>query len=126
MTSSRNPVNWFEIPVADLERAITFYTAVFGYELKRVEMGEMQMAWFPLGDMETPGATGSLVRHECFVPSRAGTLVYFTVPDINAALEKIKVNGGKELKPKTGIGQYGFIAHFEDSEGNGVALHSFA
>jgi predicted enzyme related to lactoylglutathione lyase len=29
--------------------------------------------------------------------------------------------GGKRRR---GIGEYGFIAHFEDSEGNRVALHS--
>jgi predicted enzyme related to lactoylglutathione lyase len=32
--------------------------------------------------------------------------------------------GGKVLRAKTGIGEYGFVGHFEDSEGNRVALHS--
>jgi len=28
------------------------------------------------------------------------------------------------LLPKMSIGEYGFIAHFQDSEGNRVALHA--
>ncbi len=32
-------------------------------------------------------------------------------------------NGGKTLMPRTSIGDHGFIAHFEDTEGNRVALH---
>ena len=32
--------------------------------------------------------------------------------------------GGKTLLPKISIGEHGFVAHFEDSEGNRVALHS--
>ena len=31
--------------------------------------------------------------------------------------------GGKMLILRRSIGQYGFIAQFEDSEGNRVALH---
>jgi predicted enzyme related to lactoylglutathione lyase len=48
------------------------------------------------------------------------------MPDIDDALVRIIENGGKVLKSRTAIGPYGFIGHFEDCEGNGVALHSFA
>jgi predicted enzyme related to lactoylglutathione lyase len=30
----------------------------------------------------------------------------------------------KVLTPKKSIGEHGFVGHFEDSEGNGVAPHS--
>jgi predicted enzyme related to lactoylglutathione lyase len=46
------------------------------------------------------------------------------VDDINAALKKVEEKGGKILNPKNSIGEFGFVAHFEDSEGNRVALHS--
>jgi predicted enzyme related to lactoylglutathione lyase len=84
------------------------------------------MAMFPINGPTIPGVCGALVKGECFVPSKTGTLIYFSVPDIDAALERIVAGGGKVLKPKTAIGPYGFIGHFEDCEGNGVALHSFA
>jgi hypothetical protein len=118
-----NLVNWFEIPVHDLDRAKRFYENVLGVELSRQEMGPWLMAWFPMTE-GLPGATGSLVKGEGYVPSTAGSMVYFTVADLEAALERVAANGGEVLLPKTGIGEYGFIAHFRDSEGNRAALHT--
>jgi uncharacterized protein len=123
MPGQMNPVNWFEIPVMDLERAMKFYESALGIKLSRNDMGPLKMAWFPRAG-EAMGATGSLVKADGYIPSHAGTLVYITVADINATLAKINAKGGKTLLPRMAIGEYGFIAHFEDSEGNRVALHS--
>jgi predicted enzyme related to lactoylglutathione lyase len=65
-----------------------------------------------------------LIRSKTFAPSYAGTMVYFDVDDIDATLARVASIGGKILNPKTSIGEYGFVGHFEDSEGNRVALHS--
>jgi predicted enzyme related to lactoylglutathione lyase len=70
------------------------------------------------------GATGVLVKAEGYAPSHAGTVVYLTVDNRDGMLTRVHASGGKTLMPKMGIGAYGFIAHFEDSEGNRVALHS--
>ena len=118
-----NPVTWFEIPVRNMEKAKKFYEAILDIELARNEMGPMKMAWFPMAQ-GAPGAAGSLVQAEKYTPSHAGTLVYLHVNDIDDILARVKVHGGKVLLPKTGIGEYGFIAHFEDTEGNRVALHA--
>ena len=67
---------------------------------------------------------GALVKEETFVPSYAGSLVYFSVIDIAETLEKVVANKGKMLVPKTAIGEYGFCAYFEDSEGNRIGLHT--
>ena len=119
-----NPVGWFEIPATDLKRAKKFYEGVFGVKLSLQTMGPCEMAWFPMGP-KTYGATGSLVKIDgYFKPSHEGSLVYFSVPAINPALARITRRGGKTLMPRTPIGEHGFIAHFEDSEGNRVALHA--
>ena len=118
-----NPVNWFEIPVNDLKKAAKFYENVFGYKLSPMEMGAMKMEMFPMEQNEA-GSAGGLMKSEGYVPSKTGTTVYFTVQDIDKTLEKIKKNGGKILMPKSSIGEHGFISHFEDCEGNRVALHS--
>lgn len=118
-----NPVNWFEIPANDLEQARGFYEAVFNIEMQVTEMGPSLMAWFPGGPGE-PGATGTLIKTEGYIPSHEGSVVYFGVEDIEATLTKIENNGGKTLVPKMSIGEYGFIAQFEDNQGNRVALHS--
>ena len=118
-----NPVNWFEIPVSDLQRAKNFYETVLGYELLLREMGPLKMAWFPMEE-GAEYATGSLVQAESYVPSRHGSLVYFGVKDISKALELVTQNGGKIINEKSPIGEFGFVAHFEDCEGNRIALHS--
>jgi len=115
--------NWFEIPVKDLDRAIKFYEKVFDVKLAREDMGGMKMAMFPF-TQDTPGAAGSLIKGESYEPSHAGTVVYFSVEDIPDTLRRVNANGGKTLMPKTAIGQYGFIAQYEDTEGNRLALHS--
>jgi uncharacterized protein len=102
-----NPVNWFEIPVTDMDRAKQFYESVFGYEININKMGDIEMGWFPF-DHEAPGATGTLIKNENYIPSHQGSLVYFSVPEID------------EIMP---IGEHGFCGIFEDTEGNRVALH---
>jgi predicted enzyme related to lactoylglutathione lyase len=123
MSTATNPVNWFEIPTTDLNRAKRFYEIVFEIELSLHDMGPLKMAWFPM-QPDAPGATGTLVQSDHYTPSHEGTLVYFSVPDIEAALERVTANSGKIINAKTSIGEYGFVGHFEDCEGNRVALHS--
>lgn len=123
MAPRSNHCVWFEIPTHDLERARAFYEHVLQAELSVHDFGELKMAWFPMTS-GAPGSAGCLIHQESYVPSYAGTLVYLSVPDIDAALERVAARGGKVLNPKTSIGECGFVGHFEDSEGNRVALHS--
>jgi predicted enzyme related to lactoylglutathione lyase len=118
-----NMANWFEIPVKDLERAMKFYETAFDLKLSPEEMGSMKMAMFPFAQ-DARGASGALIKGESYEPSHSGTVVYFTVDSIEETLMRINGAGGKTFMPKTGIGQYGFIAQYEDTEGNRLALHS--
>jgi uncharacterized protein len=122
MAATSNPIVWFEIPVSDMRRAIKFYEATFETRLEPTEVQGMQLAFFQ-ADRESYGAGGALVHSPPIEPSHQGTTVYFRVASIDPALEKIVRAGGKTLIPRRSIGQYGFIAQFEDSEGNRVALH---
>jgi len=123
MNAKMNPVNWFEIPTKDINRAKSFYEKVFGVKLDLQNMDNLKMARFPMED-DAPGSTGSLVQADAYKPSYEGTLVYFSVEDIDGTLTKVEKNGGKILNKKMSIGEYGFVGHFEDTEGNRVALHS--
>ena len=118
-----NPVNWFEIPVSDMTRAKKFYEKVFGVELTPEEMDQYTMSFFPWTE-NAPGSAGMLIKGETYEPSHAGAVLYFSVDDIEETLRKISAEGGRTLMPKKSIGEYGFIAHFEDTEGNRLALHS--
>jgi predicted enzyme related to lactoylglutathione lyase len=118
-----NPVNWFEIPVVDLQRAKSFYEGVFGLSLTLQEMGPFKMAFFPM-ENNVYGTTGALMKADGYAPSRTGIVIYFSVENIEGTLEKVAEGGGKVVTPKMGIGEYGFIGHFADTEGNRIGLHS--
>lgn len=123
MAKKMNPVHWFEISVKEIERARAFYEQVLGVALEVHELGPLTMAWFPMSP-GAGGAMGSLVKADAYTPSHAGTMVYFSVQDIEATLELVRENGGTVLNPKTSIGDFGFVGHFEDCEGNRVGLHA--
>jgi predicted enzyme related to lactoylglutathione lyase len=124
MPADHNPFGWIEIPVSDLERAKAFYESVFEFdELPVHEMGGLKMAWFPMKE-DAIGAAGALCLGDTYEPSHAGTLPYLTTPDIEATLERAEANGGTTILPKMSIGEYGFVAFLEDSEGNRIGLHS--
>lgn len=116
-----NPVVHFEIPVTDMERAVRFYEAVFATGLTRQVVDGHEMAFFPRADGR-PGASGALAKGDVYVPTKAGAILYFDVPQIEPVLERAVVQGGKVLYPKKDIGEGGFVAEIEDSEGNRIAL----
>ena len=122
-----NAISWFEIGVADLERATKFYEAIFGDALIPMDMDSIKMRMFPITDIEN-GVGGALVDSGGFhKPSLTdGPLIYLNGnPDVQIILDKIEAAGGTIMIPKTAISpDYGFMAVFIDSEGNRIGLHS--
>jgi len=123
-----NPIAWFEIYVQDMPRAKAFYEAVFQGELTPLtnpstdSFPGMEMWSFP-SDMTGYGATGALVKMPgC--PSGGSTLVYFSCEDCAVEAERAAAHGGQIFKPKMSIGEHGFIALVQDTEGNMIGLHS--
>lgn len=119
-----NMVGWFEIPVNDMDRARTFYETVFKVDIQVVDFGGLLMGWFP-DRGEVPGAQGTLIKQESYIPSVEGTLVYFISEDVQNELNRVEAAGGTIYQPKTQISpEHGYMGVFIDSEGNRVALHS--
>ena len=116
-----NPVVHFEIPVSDMDRAVRFYEEVFGYSLRRDVVDGYAMAFFLRADGRT-GASGALVKGDVYVPAKAGPVLYFDVAEIDETLARAEAAGATILYPKKDIGEAGFVAEIEDSEGNRIAL----
>ena len=117
-------INWFEIPVSDFARAKKFYETLYGAEVMEMSYPNGKYGMLP-ADMENGGIGGGLVEGEGFIPSDKGTIVYLNGgDDLSLPLSKVEAAGGKIIMPKTSIGGNGFMAHFIDTEGNRVALHS--
>ncbi len=121
-TKLKNPVGYFEIPVQDLEKAIVFYNSVFGFEFQKDTIDGNEMAFFPQVE-KGEGISGSLSKGKTYIPSKTGTLIYFDSENIDETLIKVIKHGGKILYQKKSIGELGFVAEFEDCEGNKIALH---
>ncbi len=119
--SLTNPAIYFEVPVLDMNRAIKFYSSVFEFDFSKENIHGNEMAFFPF-DTKALGITGGLAKGEIYKPSKEGTLVYFFSSDIDLTISKVLAAGGKILFPKTQAGEYGFVAEFEDSEGNRIGL----
>lgn len=120
-----NAVNWFEIPVSDFPRAQAFYETILATKMERMDMGPTVMGMLP-ADQSSVG--GAIVFDGSSQPSANGTVVYLNGgDDLAPILGRVQAAGGRIVVPKTEIGNdFGFFAHFLDSEGNKVGLHSMA
>ena len=120
---------WTDIPVMNLDRAIKFYSAVLGNEVKKLSDGGMDYGLLP---HEGSNASGCLcVRSDSGGvdnrPSANGPLIYLLVEGrLDQAVEAARANGGKILRARQKIGEHGFRAVIIDSEGNRIALHTSA
>lgn len=114
-------ITWFDIPVADLERATAFYRGVTQMHIDHYG-GDVPVAVFGHG----PGdVAGCLFTGENAQPSDHGPLLYFPVEGrLQDAADAVEGLGGKVLEPPHGIPPHGHRAVILDSEGNRIALHS--
>jgi predicted enzyme related to lactoylglutathione lyase len=119
----RNPVGWFEIYVQDMNRAKQFYDTVLGITLSKLNAGDLEMWSFP-GDPHGAGSTGALVHMPGFPSGGNSVLVYFSCADCAVEGSRVSGAGGRIMKDKFSIGQYGFVVLAYDTEGNMFGLHS--
>lgn len=119
----KNPIHWFEIPVADMERAVRFYETVFAIRLRRESMSDVNMAVFPYAEGSTGGALCDLKLYQ---PGPSGPAIYLDGgDDLATPLGRVEAAGGQIVVPKTCISpEIGYMAFFTDSEGNRIGLHS--
>ena len=115
-----NSIFWYEIPAADIDRAIKFYNEIFQSEMKKMEVNEgYPMAMLP----ESLGGGGAIVQGDIYQPYSGGVLIYLNVGDqFDAIYERIPAAGGKIAMEKVDMGGHGYSAFFIDSEGNKIGL----
>jgi uncharacterized protein len=121
--------SWIEIPVENLERALTFYRAVFGLietPLYEDEPPARITVLLPSEkSVRNPGV--SLVQSPTHRPSAGGAQINFPIgdhPTLVTALEAVKVNGA-QLEPLVDTSDGVKYVRVRDSEGNTLALSSY-
>jgi uncharacterized protein len=110
---------WNELSTTDPENALHFYGTRFGW----VKDGEMDMG--SMGKYHFlrhgPGMIGAIMPKMPQMPVSAWTY-YFRVPDIDAAVETIKTNGGTILQEPTEIPGGDYSMNALDPQGAAFAL----
>ena len=109
----------FEIHADDPQRAIRFYTELFGWQFPE---------WFPgywgvmTGEEGTPGIDGGLTQRRGAAPAPGQPLSSFVcvvdVPAIDDYSARAAAAGATVALPKQPIPGVGYSAHFIDTEGN--------
>ena len=123
---AKNAINWFEIPVRNMDRAQKFYETLLGAPMKREQMGPgVTLAVFAYDQAE--GSGGCLFGGESAPePSKGGTLVYLNAePTLDTVLARVEAAGGRITTPPVQLPDgMGVFAHITDTEGNRVGLHA--
>ncbi|HUE62491.1 MAG TPA: VOC family protein [Chthoniobacterales bacterium] len=124
---SADTLCWTDIPVTNLDRAIKFYSAALGRQVRKLSEGGMEYGLLPHQEQNASGClciradSGGVDNR----PSANGPLIYLSVQGrLDEAVEAARANGGKVLRARQQIGEHGFRAVIIDSEGNRIALHS--
>ncbi len=114
----------FEIPADDVKRAQDFYSAVFDWIVN--PMSGMDYTIFQTGPVDQQGMAQEAGFINGGMGKRGGSLTHplitIDVPDIEEAAKKIAASGGKMVQGKLPVGDMGFSAYFQDSEGNTIGL----
>jgi uncharacterized protein len=120
-----NAIGWFDLYVDNLDRAVTFYEAVFERPLEPIgdPTGETAMRAFP-SNMQAYGASGALVKSPHARPGVGGTLLYFSVDDCAITEARVVAAKGTLVRPKFSIGEFGWVSLCIDTEGNMFGLSS--
>src|SRR6185436_1632010 len=114
-----NAIVHFEIPADDLERARKFYKQAFGWKIS--DPWKMSYFFVETRKKGEEGINGGLMQRK--MPGQP-FMNYIAVKSIDASLEKVRSAGGTICMPKTEIGTgMGWIAAFQDTEGNMMGFH---
>jgi predicted enzyme related to lactoylglutathione lyase len=114
----------FAIHVDDTDRAVAFYTAVFGWRFE--PWGPPGFYLIQTGDDASPGVQGLMHKRQ---EPRTGTGLNgfeptFSVDDVDAIAAAVEANGGTLTMKPSHIPTVGTLIRFLDTEGNDVgAMH---
>ncbi len=119
-----DPVQHFEIPAEDMDRARKFYIELFGWEFRDMEGVEYSMIITSPSDEQALPLRGGNVNGGLFKRTARGQtpLIVITVPSLAEYLDRVILAGGRIVMESQRMGDFGLFAKIEDSEGNIIGL----
>jgi len=115
--------SWHELMTTDAPAAMKFYNEVFGWQptdaMDMGEMGKYQMFNRPIGMI---GGMMNKPKEMAQVPPN--WQIYFRVDDLDAAIDRIKANGGQILNGPMEVPGGDRIVNAMDPQGAAFSLHA--
>ena len=104
----------FEIPSDDPERAVRFYSELFGWEFQKWE-GPMDYWLVTTGNKDEPGINGGLTARQ---DASQGVTNVVDVPSVDEYIARAEAAGGSVVVPKMPVPGVGWVAYVADPDGN--------
>lgn len=115
--------SWIELMTTDAPAALTFYEALFGWQLaETMDMGPMGKYYELKRGPRMIGGVMNKPEAMAQVPPYWG--IYFRVADIDAAVDRIKANGGTIMNGPVEVPGGDMIANAMDPQGAAFSLHA--
>lgn len=109
--------SWNELMTRDIDAALPFYAAVFGWDYDAQDMGPMGTYHVIQGGEN--GGLGGLMAMPAEMPDQVPNhwAVYFTVADCSASLDKAKAAGGGAMNEPMAVPGVGTMVNIHDPLG---------
>jgi predicted enzyme related to lactoylglutathione lyase len=115
--------SWHELMTTDAEAAMSFYTGIFGWQRGDVmDMGPMGKYYIFNRPHGRIGGMMNKPPEMAQVPPNWA--IYFRVPDLDAAVERIKASGGQILNGPMEVPDGDRIVNAMDPQGAAFSLHA--
>jgi len=110
----------FDFTADNPERVAAFYSDVFGWKFQKWEAEGAPDYWLiTTGEKDEMGIDGGMSRRD---GRKAVTINTIGVPSVDEFTAKISAGGGKVTAPKMPIPGVGWLAYFEDPDGNSFGI----
>jgi uncharacterized protein len=114
----------FEVPFDDGERATTFYREAFGWQLNSMPQMQYTLVTTTATDeqgqpTESGAINGGMLARQGPITS---PIIVIDVQDLDEALARVEKLGGKVVLGRQQVGDMGYSAYVNDTEGNVIGL----
>ena len=106
--------SWNELTTSDPKAAVAFYTALFGWGVKDMDMGSGAYHVASVGDVPVAGLMGPPPGAPPMPPSWGS---YVTVDSVDKTIATCTTLGGKTLVPPMDVPGVGRMAVLQDPQG---------
>lgn len=103
----------FEIPSDDPDRTMDFFKKTFGWSFE--QFGEEDYWFVKTGEEEEMGIDGGIMKRN---DPNQPVVNSIMVDSVDESTQMIEENGGKVVVPKFAIPGMGWVAYFQDPDGN--------